>query len=86
MPANQTNCYPCLFYRDAKAAIAWLCEAFGFEVRIEVPGPEGTVAPRIWRVITGRSGLIGLLNCVWRERGRSGLALLDSTGTRGPGS
>jgi uncharacterized glyoxalase superfamily protein PhnB len=25
-----------LFYKDASKAIAWLCEAFGFEVRIKV--------------------------------------------------
>jgi len=36
--------YPCLFYRDAPAAIAWLSRAFGFEVLLEVPNPDGTIA------------------------------------------
>ena len=30
--------YPSLFYRDAPAAIDWLCKAFGFEVLMSVPG------------------------------------------------
>ena len=32
-----------LFYDDAATAIDWLCRAFGFEVRIAVPGPNGTI-------------------------------------------
>jgi uncharacterized glyoxalase superfamily protein PhnB len=35
---------PCLRYRDAPAAIEWLCRAFGFEKHLVVPGPSGTVA------------------------------------------
>ncbi len=35
--------YPALSYRDAAAAIAWLTEAFGFEVLMAVPGPDGTI-------------------------------------------
>jgi uncharacterized glyoxalase superfamily protein PhnB len=34
---------PCLRYRDARAAIAWLCEVFGFERRLVVDGEDGTV-------------------------------------------
>ena len=34
---------PAIRYRDAPAAIAWLCEAFGFEKHLVVPGPDGTV-------------------------------------------
>lgn len=32
-----------VFYDDPRAAIAWLCEAFGFSVRILVDGPDGGV-------------------------------------------
>jgi hypothetical protein len=32
--------YPCLGYRDAPAAIRWLCDAFGFEERFVYPGGE----------------------------------------------
>ena len=36
--ATAPNIYPCLGYRNAKAAIRWLCEAFGFEERMVHPG------------------------------------------------
>ena len=32
-----------LFYRDAPAAIDWLCRAFGFEVRLKVEGDDGSI-------------------------------------------
>ena len=35
---------PCLRYRDAPAAIEWLCAAFGFERHLVVPGDNGAVA------------------------------------------
>ncbi len=35
---------PCLRYRNAPAAIAWLCAAFGFERHLVVPGPDDTIA------------------------------------------
>ena len=34
---------PTLRYRDVAAAIAWLCNAFGFEPHLVVPGEDGTV-------------------------------------------
>ena len=39
----RANVFPSLRYHDAPAAIEWLCRAFGFETRLVVPGPEGTV-------------------------------------------
>ena len=35
---------PALRYRDAPAALDWLCRAFGFERHLVVPGPDGTIA------------------------------------------
>ena len=35
---------PAMRYRDAPAAIEWLCEAFGFERHLIVPGENGTIA------------------------------------------
>lgn len=35
---------PTLVYDDAPAAIEWLGKAFGFQARLVVPGPKGTVA------------------------------------------
>jgi uncharacterized glyoxalase superfamily protein PhnB len=36
--------FPCVFYRDANAAIDWLVRAFGFEKVMVVPGEDGAVA------------------------------------------
>jgi uncharacterized glyoxalase superfamily protein PhnB len=35
---------PCLRYRDAPAAIQWLCRVFGFEEQLVVPNEDGTIA------------------------------------------
>jgi uncharacterized glyoxalase superfamily protein PhnB len=35
---------PCLRYRDAPAAIEWLCDTFGFEKHLVAPGEGGTIA------------------------------------------
>lgn len=35
---------PTMRYRDAPAAIEWLCRVIGFEKHLVVPGPDGTVA------------------------------------------
>jgi uncharacterized glyoxalase superfamily protein PhnB len=44
--AKHTNStiVPCLRYRNAAAAIEWLCRAFGFEKQMVVPGENGTIA------------------------------------------
>lgn len=34
---------PTLRYRDAAAAVEWLCQAFGFEKHLIVPGENGTI-------------------------------------------
>jgi uncharacterized glyoxalase superfamily protein PhnB len=35
---------PCLRYRDAPAAIEWLCSTFGFHKQAVYPNPDGTIA------------------------------------------
>jgi uncharacterized glyoxalase superfamily protein PhnB len=35
---------PAMRYRDAPAAIEWLCRVIGFEQRLVVPGPNNTIA------------------------------------------
>jgi uncharacterized glyoxalase superfamily protein PhnB len=35
---------PCLRYRNAPAAIDWLCKTFGFEKQLVVPNQDGTIA------------------------------------------
>ncbi len=45
-PAKQTRTtvIPTLRYKDAPAAIEWLCRVFGFEKHLVVPNPDGTIA------------------------------------------
>lgn len=38
-----TTVIPTLRYNDAAAAIEWLCDAFGFEEHLVVPGEDGTI-------------------------------------------
>ena len=33
-----------MFYQDAVAAIAWLCDAFGFDIRLKVLDKDGRIA------------------------------------------
>src|SRR5690554_1297328 len=48
---------PTMRYRDAAAAIDWLCRAFGFERHLVVPGEDGTIAHA---QLTFRNGMIML--------------------------
>jgi uncharacterized glyoxalase superfamily protein PhnB len=41
--STKANIIPCLRYRDAPAAIAWLCATFGFEKHLVVPGENDTI-------------------------------------------
>ena len=38
------NVYPALRYHDARAAIGWLCDAFGFAEKAVHTADEGTIA------------------------------------------
>lgn len=45
IPAStRVNMIPCLRYRDAPAAIDWLCGAFGFEKHAVYPDEQGGIA------------------------------------------
>jgi uncharacterized glyoxalase superfamily protein PhnB len=41
---TRSNIIPSLGYRDAPAAIEWLCKVFGFEKNLVVPNDDGTIA------------------------------------------
>ena len=43
-PDTLSTIIPTLRYRDAPAAIDWLCKAFGFEALLVVPGENATIA------------------------------------------
>ncbi len=42
--STRATIIPCMRYRDAPAAIEWLCRAFGFDKQLVVPNSDGTVA------------------------------------------
>jgi uncharacterized glyoxalase superfamily protein PhnB len=42
-PAGWPRFSSSVVYQDAAAAIDWLCNAFGFEVRIKVEGANGRI-------------------------------------------
>lgn len=58
---------PCLRYRDAPAAIAWLRETFGFEEQLVVPGEGGTIAHA---QLSLGNGMVMLGSAVDSEYGR----------------
>ena len=41
---GKSNIIPSVRYRDAPAAIEWLCNVFGFRRRLVVPGENGAIA------------------------------------------
>ncbi len=58
---------PCLRYRNAPAAIAWLCRTFGFEEQLVVPHEDGTIAHAQLRF---GNGMIMLGSVVANDYGR----------------
>ena len=42
--STRASVIPVLRYRDAPAAIEWLCQTFGFEKQLVVPNDDGTIA------------------------------------------
>lgn len=41
--STRANLIPCVRYRDAPAAIDWLCRTFGFEAHLLVPDERGGI-------------------------------------------
>jgi uncharacterized glyoxalase superfamily protein PhnB len=64
---TKSTIIPCLRYRNAPAAIEWLCEAFGFEKPLVVPNPDGTIAHA---QLSFGNGMIMLGSIVDSEFGR----------------
>jgi uncharacterized glyoxalase superfamily protein PhnB len=42
-PSSPSTIMPAMRYRDAHAAIEWLCNVFGFERHVVYPGPDNTI-------------------------------------------
>lgn len=64
---TKSTIIPCLRYRNAPAAIDWLCQAFGFEKQLVVPNPDGTIAHA---QLSFGNGMIMLGSIVDSEFGR----------------
>jgi len=58
---------PCLRYRNAPAAIEWLCQTFGFEKQLVVPNEDGTIAHA---QLSFGNGMIMLGSVLENESGR----------------
>ena len=41
---TRSTIIPGMHYRDAPAAIEWLCSVFGFTKHVVIPGPDNTIA------------------------------------------
>jgi uncharacterized glyoxalase superfamily protein PhnB len=41
--SSRSTVVPAMRYRDAPAAIEWLCRVLGFEKHLVVPGPDNTI-------------------------------------------
>jgi uncharacterized glyoxalase superfamily protein PhnB len=52
---------PCFRYRNAPAAIEWLCATYGFEKHLVVPNVDGTVAHA---QLSFGNGMIMVVNAV----------------------
>ncbi len=72
MPATQietkSTVIPALRYRNAPAAIDWLCNVFGFEKHAVYPGPDGTIGHA---ELTLNGGMIMLGSCKDDQYGRN---------------
>ncbi|MDH3691561.1 MAG: Rieske 2Fe-2S domain-containing protein [Gammaproteobacteria bacterium] len=66
-PKHTVTIIPTMKYHDAPAAIEWLCDAFGFEKLLVVPGENGTIAHA---QLTFGKGMIMLGSAVDNEFGK----------------
>ncbi len=58
MSVKGSTVVPSFRYRDAQAAIAWLCDVLGFERKVVYDGPDGTVGHA--ELVFGGTGMIML--------------------------
>lgn len=64
---TRSTVIPCLRYRDAPAAIAWLCRAFGCETERVVPDQDGAI---VHAQLSFGNGMIMLASVFEGEYGR----------------
>src|SRR5258706_4280191 len=71
MPQTFSTAIPCLRYRDAPAAIDWLCRVLGFERHLVVPDDAGGIA-HAQLVLDGGMVMLGSVRdnefCQWMKQ------------------
>jgi uncharacterized glyoxalase superfamily protein PhnB len=82
-PKTPSTIMPALRYKDANAAIEWLCNVFGFERHAVYPGPDNTIGHA---ELTLNGGMIMLGSARDDEYGRgfkspSDLGNIETRGT-----
>jgi uncharacterized glyoxalase superfamily protein PhnB len=80
-PNSPSTIMPAMRYRDAHAAIEWLCTVFGFERRAVYPAPDNTIGHA---ELTLGGGMIMLGTCKDDDYGRlfKSPSEIDNTETR----
>lgn len=81
MNSSKGNIIPAIRYKNAPAALDWLCEAFGFERRLVVPGEPGTIAHA---QLTLGNGMIMVSSVSDDEFGNRTMAPVDGRVTQSP--
>lgn len=61
---------PSVYYRDPRAALAWLSSAFGFEVTMEIDGPQDAPEMCHYEMSCGGRGRL-MVGAEWSEHVRS---------------
>ena len=59
-----------VYYRDPKAALAWLERAFGFEITMAIDGPDGDATMGHYEMAVGGRGRI-MVGAEWAEWAKS---------------
>lgn len=70
---DDTTFVPALSYRDPKAALAWLAEAFDFELTMAIDGPDGDVSQGHYEMASEGRGRI-MVGGEWNDWTRSPLS------------
>ena len=78
VPEGSPQISSTLFYRDPRAAIDWLEKAFGFQARVIVDGPDGSIAHSELVLGDGIIGVAGEASGGPVARGRSPRSLDDA--------
>ena len=76
LPEGWPRIASAIYYEDARAAIDWLCRAFGFETRLKIEGDDGAIHhSELVYGPPGSEGVVMVAAANRREAGKSPRAL-----------